>query len=45
MTLRKETAGLGSEDGPETVTGTGTAGMLGLSSQIDKEPKTAVKNR
>lgn len=34
-------AGLGSEEGPEPVAVTGTVGMVGLSSQIDKEPKAA----
>lgn len=43
VTLRKETPGLGSEEGHEPVAGTVAAGMVGVSSQIDKEPKTAGK--
>lgn len=41
VTLRKETAGRRSEEGREPVVGTGTAGTVVVSSQIDKEPKTA----
>lgn len=43
MTLRKETAGLGSE-GPETAVGAGMVGMAGVSSQTDKEPKAGGKH-
>lgn len=41
VTLRKETVGLGSEEGREPVAWTGTLGMFGLFSQIDDEPKAA----
>lgn len=41
VTLRKETAGLGSEKGCDPVDLTGTRGMFGLFSQIDEEPKAA----
>ena len=39
VTLRKETAGLGAEEGPEAAAGTVEVGTVGVSPQIDKEPK------